>query len=310
MAGDSLEYTPQSVGTWKQFVNLYLKRFDQRSFIFRGQAIESSSLWSFQTELERVWLRMANAALVRSNDNERNALKDNLEGCDIFEAEEGLLREFKRKSSLYLSQSKPVHRLEWLALMRHYGAPTRLLDWTYSVYAAAFFALDESSPQRPATIWALDTEWIKACLSKVIVLERQDGNLWDILFKKDVHLEKEETWEKYFSGAHSFVLPVNPFRLNRRLTIQQGLFLCPGNISIPFQDNLGALQTNDARSPEALIQITLDLNHSEKKNFLRQLVRMNLTKASLFPGLQGFAQSLSLRLLFPKVLTGKSSFSS
>ena len=35
------------------------------------------------------------------------------------------------------------NRLEWLALMQHYGAPTRLLDFTRSPYVACFFALEE-----------------------------------------------------------------------------------------------------------------------------------------------------------------------
>jgi hypothetical protein len=90
-----------------------------------------------------VWLGMANTSSAKSKDNERKALRRKLEGQNILKIEEGLLREFKRKSSFSLSRAKPVHRLEWLALMRHYGAPTRLLDWTYSIYVAAFFSLLE-----------------------------------------------------------------------------------------------------------------------------------------------------------------------
>ena len=309
MAGYSLKCSSHTIRTWQQFMALYLKRLNGRSFIFRGQAIEPESYWSFQTELERAWLGMVNISSPRTKNNERKAFRRKLEGQSILKIEEGLLREFKRKCSLYLGQAKPVHRLEWLALMRHFGAPTRLLDWTYSIYVAAFLSLNKSGPKRPATIWALDVGWLEQRMRKITVSADFDGNLWDVLFE-DVHLKEVNTWNEYFSDECSFVLPVNPFTLNKRLVIQQGLFLCPGNITIPFQDNLARLQKDDPESSRALVRIRLDLNNSAKKNFLRQLYRMNITMASLFPGLEGFAQSLSAMLLFPKTLAAKSSLDS
>src|ERR1700739_1556162 len=54
----------------------------------------------------------------------------------------------------YLPAEK--EELEWMALMRHHGAPTRLLDWTRSPYVAAFFAIAEAREDEESAIWAID----------------------------------------------------------------------------------------------------------------------------------------------------------
>jgi hypothetical protein len=46
----------------------------------------------------------------------------------------------------------------WLVLMRHYGLPTRLLDWTRSLVVAAYFAILHQPLDEDAAIWLLVPE--------------------------------------------------------------------------------------------------------------------------------------------------------
>ena len=54
--------------------------------------------------------------------------------------------------------------MEWLALMRHYGAPCRLLDWTHTFWAAVFFAIEKATDF--CSVWVVDP--IKPHLSRLV----------------------------------------------------------------------------------------------------------------------------------------------
>jgi hypothetical protein len=76
--------------------------------------------------------------------------------------------------------------------------------------------------------------------------------------------------------------------MNERLTIQQGLFLCPGNLRTSFESNLLAFPNDDIANHVHKMVIP---NHL-REDILARLNRMNINRASLFPGIDGFAQSL------------------
>ncbi len=75
----------------------------------------------------------------------------------------------------------------------------------------------------------------------------------------------------------------HPFELNTRLVVQQGVFLVPGNVTVPYEENLGALGDRTGNAE----RLTLRLNVDELKNARLQLRRMNVSEATLFPGLDG-----------------------
>ena len=63
---------------------------------------------------------------------------------DIRKIENNFLREFQRRYHNYSPKIlEKSNRIEWWALMQHYGTPTRLLDCTYSFYVAVLFALED-----------------------------------------------------------------------------------------------------------------------------------------------------------------------
>ena len=66
------------------------------------------------------------------------------------QAEEWMIREFPRHYDRYEDgRGGRGDYLEWLALMQHFGAPTRLLDWTFSELVALFLALSPWTVRTP-----------------------------------------------------------------------------------------------------------------------------------------------------------------
>ena len=84
------------------------------------------------------------------------------------------------------------------------------------------------------------------------------------------------------------VWPVNPFRLNRRLTLQKGLFLAPADPTSSFANNLKALESRGLNSNV----VCFVLPRTEITNVGEILYNANVTETTLFPDLDGFARSL------------------
>ncbi len=246
-------------------------------WVFRG----AMAGWNAESSLERVICTHWGMPLVDAPIIERK-----------------LVREFKRHPEVKGLPGDPDDDLEWFALMQHYGAPTRVLDWSYSPFAALFFALDSLLNSRPdsdplkdpkAALWALRAGWFDKVLPSV--LSTSD------LKKLETYTRDRDgpSFRALFVAADprvAFVYPVNPMHLNERLSVQQGLFLCPGDISQTFMANLGTLGAlTDPANARSFI-----LSRDILRESFESLHRMNVSARSLYPGLAGYAQWLKHRL--------------
>jgi hypothetical protein len=152
---------------------------------------------------------------------------------EFLEADEDeIYFEFDSRGRQLHTGGLPEDRWEKYFLMQHYGAPTRLLDWTDNPLVALFFAVDRfekvgASPrsEKPedAAVWVLDPSWLNRHLRKKGV----SGVLladWD---------EAQDYWPDPFSEMGLRVrqpAAIDPPHVDRRLAIQASRFVIFGKM--------------------------------------------------------------------------------
>lgn len=249
-------------------------------WVFRGQA---DSSWTLQTTLER------------------GARINNCDAGKLPEIEKKIIREFQRRSYNYLDKVPDAENtLEWLSLMQHHGAPTRLLDFSYSYYIALYFSIEQAL--RESSVYCLNKELIyRKGLNKE--KNQYDGQLYEYGTQEYCNYVLSQ------QTLSPLVMLIAPFHLHERLSRQQGLFAIPFEGRRSFEYNL-ALTVDQFRKelPQyrkldgyenrmdrlqeecALLKVNIPREfHSEIR---KELKWMNVTSETLFPDIDGFAKSL------------------
>ena len=117
------------INSWNEFAdfsNQLIQFMDDDRVIYRGQA---NSEWEIDSSFAR---------MMKSHPNIRM--------IDSLHIEEDMLTYFSDRARLY--KEIPINRenlnvFDWWSFMQHYGAPTRMLDWTLSPYVALYFAVED-----------------------------------------------------------------------------------------------------------------------------------------------------------------------
>lgn len=197
------------------------------------------------------------------------------------------ISQFQRTAHLYIDAGSLPNEneiLEWLALMQHYQAPTRLLDWTKSPYVALYMAAVDNI-DRDGAVWAFDSHFYRLGSEAI-----GDGG-----FGRD----PAEINSFLDCTRMSTVRMFEPKRPTNRMVAQQGCFTIASDILA--NHNSAILMPLDpitcTRAPTAM---KLIIPAWQKYKLIARLVSMNVTGSSLFPGLDGLGRSIKEHLITKK----------
>lgn len=226
-----------------------------------------------------------------------------------------ILDEFTSRAHMHLAgPSIPKDEIAWLAVMQHYGVPTRLLDFTYSPFVALYFAVREGNHPKNRTharLWALNSEVLNSRFKSTAdgahreEQERLGKKTEHVLFfgtdlfssDRDNMVEETEGLRKLLMESlrargirrgelnrNGCVCATLPPTVNPRLASQQGLFLINCAEELSFVCSMKKMMRGASGWCKKL-DIPVDLLPKLEK----KLYQMNIHEQSLFPDLDGLA---------------------
>ena len=271
-------------------------RLNQRfmsNFVFRGQG---NAEWPLSTSLARMV------------SNHHPNYTDKVVPASY---EQRMMDEFKWKYPSYEKGRIPDDNesIEWLSLMQHYGSPTRMLDFSQSMYVALFMAIDGSFFPTSA-IWSIN----KHVLNEKVILKYNSQKNQKIARRDEI---ERYIYEEATSAINDHFLPQEPYLYltrphlaNERINRQQGLFIIPSSIEVGFEnilkeyydgdpnlnmdfESLAGLTAQNSCGQQMVSVLKIEIPKVLKYEISNLLRQMNITSETMYPGLDGLARSMS-----------------
>lgn len=211
-----------------------------KRFLFRGQG---NADWSLRSTFDR------------SYSEKQAASRDTLA--------KDLIREFFDECERFSPWRYTIDDPRVLAMAQHHGLPTRLLDWSFSPYVAAYFAFS----------------WF--------MFEKESGQPGDVAIWV---LNRDEVARKAPEGQLQ-IISVQDYE-NSRLGSQFGLFTYLKTNESNLEDYL----TSPAVGLGYALR-KLEIPRSEARQALQDLILMGIHHGTIFPGREGIANTIKLRNL-------------
>ena len=206
-----------TIENWHHFEEL-VEKLSYREWVFRGQ---SDCNWEIKSSLYRLFEDFQ-LIFQAYKDRKRRFAKN--------EHERLLVKNFQASAHLYINNlpDDEENLFEWCSIMQHYGAPTRLIDVSFSPFIAAYFALE--SGHKDCCIYAFKHEYFTKIDKKELATDN---------YHSEIFMDGEG------SSNEAFFIPYEPKRTNPRLLAQQGLFLVPSTNYQVFDDIVSIYATDE-----------------------------------------------------------------
>ena len=200
------------------------------------------------------------------------------------ELESEMRLEFESVGRQLVSADSQRDKWGWYFLMAHYGAPTRLLDWTINPLVALYFAVDSNDPSVDGAVWVIDPwEWNKIHIRGLYGpalpgWKETEPYLWDLESAMDTdNADIRRKWP----------IAIEPPHIDRRIAAQEGRFILFGTA----RDLVGSPNVNRRTKKGRRARLDKIVIPGKSKATIRdELDRLGINEKTLFPDLGGLGR--------------------
>ena len=219
---------------------------------------------------------------------------------EYIDANEAEIRlEFESVGQQLTQPQRPIDKWQWYFLMQHYGAPTRLLDWTINPLAALYFAIRDEF-ERDASVWIVDPwRWNRAHVKylygpAIAGWEETQKYLLDL--EDAFHTERDEK-----QTEKKWPVAIEPPHIDRRIAAQGSKFVLFGRernmIDSPAINNPKGGKTKHAILDKIVVP------KRSIQALREELTQVGINDSTMFPDLGGLGRHVAWewqRLKSPK----------
>jgi len=209
---------------------------------------------------------------------------------DYEDANEAEMRlEFESVGHPLTQSGVPHDKWHWYFLMQHYGAPTRILDWTVNPLVALYFTVRENIEENGA-VWVVDPwRWNRAHI-KGLFGPAIAG--WQETKPYLLDLEKAfDTDEAEIQTRAKWPICIEPTHIDRRIAAQGSKFVLFG-IKKDMVDSPTINQPRGGNKKHSIVD-KLIIPKVVAETLREELNHIGINERAMFPDLEGLGKHIA-----------------